>query len=176
LPGIHGGLGGEVSQAAIRQMLMSDLPIKLTADPSLYGASLTTKGSASGTLLGGNLSSIAHMIGAGLPSFDGAILMLEDTRQIGIGRVDRQLSQLKQSGAFVGLRGIAIGRFLGFEAYADRGWTLLDVLQDHFRALNVPIVGGFHFGHGENPMAVPVGVGAILDAATGSLLCGPLVR
>jgi muramoyltetrapeptide carboxypeptidase len=110
-----------------------------------------------------------------MPSLDGAILFAEDVRTAGLGQVDRELTHLIRSGALRGLRGVALGRFTGFEDYRDRGWTVLDVLRDHLAPLAVPVLGGLDLGHGEDPLATPIGATAHLDSAACTLIVEPAV-
>jgi len=142
----------------------------LRSQPDEISASVNAPGRATGPLLGGNLTAIRNMIGAGLPDLDGALLFLEDRRTIGLGQVDRQLTHLRRSGALDGLRGVVLGRFPGFEGYVDRDWALADVLQDQLTGLGVPVLGGIRFGGGGDP--VPVGAVAVLDADEGQLIVG----
>lgn len=133
-------------------------------------------GTATGHLIGGNLPAIANFIGAGLPSLDGAILFVEAERTIGLGQVDRQLTHLLRSGALRGVRGVALGRFPGFDDYTDRGWNLLDVLRDRLGLLRVPVIGGLDLGHGPDPLATPLGPTAVLDTSVGTLTVHPGVH
>lgn len=119
-------------------------------------------GSAEGPLLGGDLAAIRSMVGAGLPDLTGAILLLTGERTLGLGQVDRQLTHLRRAGILTRVRGVALGHFTGFDGYADRGWTLTDVLADHLRDLPVPVLAGLPVGPGHP--AVPVGTTAVLDA------------
>jgi len=175
VPSIHGCLVGARAAETARQLLLTTEPLTVTSDPALFGAQLRTTGShvapLRGRLVGGNLSAIAHQVGVALPSLAGGILLIEDERRIGIGRVDRQLTQLRKSGALEGLVGLAVGRLSGFEDYEDRGWTILDVLDDHVAALGVPVLGGLPIGHGGDQCCVPLGAMAELRPASGTLVC-----
>jgi muramoyltetrapeptide carboxypeptidase len=126
-------------------------------------------GRAEGILLGGSLTAMRAMVGAGLPDLTGAIVVLDDVRLLGLGQVDRQLTHLRVAGAFDGIRGVAVGRFTGFETLVDRNWTVLDVLRDQLTSLGVPVLGGLPLGPG--PGAVPIWLGrnALLDTRTGTL-------
>ncbi|MFF5099920.1 MULTISPECIES: hypothetical protein [Actinosynnema] len=115
-------------------------------------------------------------MGAGLPPLDGAILFLEAPRGIGLGQVDRQLTQLMRSGALRGVRGVALGRFPGFEDYEDRGWTVLDVLRDRLGALSAPVLGGLDVGHGDTPLSLALGPVGHLDTEAGTLTTEPATR
>jgi muramoyltetrapeptide carboxypeptidase len=74
------------------------------------------------------------------------------------------------------VRGVALGRFAGFDDYADRGWNLLDVLRDRLGLLRVPVIGGVDLGHGPDPLATPVGPTAVLDMSAGTLTVKPVVH
>jgi muramoyltetrapeptide carboxypeptidase len=177
LAGIYGTIADDANPAdkatidsveALRRALMTTQPVALRSQPGEISASVRAPGTVTGPLLGGNLTAIRNMIGAGLPDLDGAILLLEDRRTIGLGQVDRQLTHLLRSRALEGVRGIALGRFPGFEGFVDREWTLADVLRDRLTGLGVPVLGGLRFGNGFHP--VPVGAAVVLDADEGTLV------
>ncbi len=176
LPGVHGCLTGRQSVATAHSLLFDGDPVVVHTDPDAHSARVHRAGVASGPLVGGNLSSLSHLVGAGLPDLHGAILLLEDTRGMGLGRVDRQLTQLKRAGVFDAIAGVALGLFTGFDDYEDRGWSLVDVLRDHLEPLALPILGGLKIGHGDvdddgvmDQACVAVGATAVLDADAGTL-------
>jgi muramoyltetrapeptide carboxypeptidase len=175
MPGIHGCIAGPRAASTVRQLLMTDQPSVLHRDDRTYTAALSTRGQATGFLMGGNLMAVATLVGAGLPDLDGAILLLEAERPpgLGLGFIDRQLTQLLRSGALRGLRAIALGRFPGYEDHIDRGWTLLDVVADRLADLEVPILGGLELGHGADPLATVLGTHSHLDADAGTLTVQP---
>lgn len=173
IAGIHGFLAGARSAESTRRLLFETEPTTLHRDPDALTAAVSFPGTATGNLVGGHLGTVIGFIGAGLPSLDGAILFLEAPRAIGLGQVDRQLTHLMRSGSLRGLRGVALGRFPGFEDYTDRGWTVLDVLRDRLGALDVPVLGGIDVGHGDDPLSVPLGPVAKIDGDT--LTVGPAV-
>ena len=182
LPTVHGFLFqvGKQSIQTARSLLLDAEPVVVHRDSDAYSARNHNSGVAEGPLLGGNLSSLCHMVGAGLPPLHGAILLLEDKRDMGLGRIDRQLTQLRRAGAFDGLAGIALGLFTGFDDYEDRGWALEDVLQDHFGALDLPVLGGLPIGHNGfdeagvmDQACVALGANAVLDADSGTLTSYP---
>ena len=148
LPTVHGCLFGAAAIASAESLLMEADSVTVVSERAALSAQVHVPGRASGPLIGGNLSTVAHAVGSGLPSLDGAILLLEDERQIGIGRVDRQLVQLLRSGALDKLAGVALGLFTGFDEYVDRGWGVVEVLHDHLDRLGVPVLGGLKIGHG----------------------------
>ncbi|MDX8144053.1 LD-carboxypeptidase [Lentzea sp. BCCO 10_0061] len=176
IAGIHGFLAGARSAASTRSLLMETEPAVLRRDQEALTAAVQVGGVATGNLVGGHLGTLAWSVGAGLPELDGAILFLEAPRAVGLGHVDRQLTQLIRSGSLRGLRGVALGRFPGFEDYTDRDWTVLDVLRDRLEPLGVPVIGGIDVGHGDHPLSIALGPMAELDADSGTLTVGPAVR
>src|SRR5262249_46363076 len=84
LVGIHGALladGGEADVAAetessLRRALMTSEGAVLIARCEEPTAALTTAGTATGRLIGGNLDMVATAAGWALPDLDGAILLL----------------------------------------------------------------------------------------------------
>jgi muramoyltetrapeptide carboxypeptidase len=45
----------------------------------------------------------------------------------------------------------------------------MDILRDRLGDLGVPVLGGLPIGHGEGPVALPIGTMATLDADAGLL-------
>lgn len=176
LAGVHGFLAGSRSSEATRRLLMSSEPTTLHRDPRAMTVAAEVPGIATGDLVGGHLGTVAHAVGVGLPSLAGTILFLEAERSIGLGQIDRQLTQLIRSGALQGVRGVALGRFPGFEDYVDRGWNLVDVFKDRLGSLAVPVLGGIDVGHGPDPLSLPLGPVAVLDTDAGTLTVDPAVR
>lgn len=192
IPSVHGCVDGERAAGAVRQLLMGSDPLVLESVPDSVssavssqrvGSSLkTSPRRASGVLLGGNLREFAGLVGVGLPDLDGAILFIEDKQHAGIGQVDRNLTQLLRSGALDGVAGIVLGLFDEFAGFVDRGWGVVDVLQDRLGGLGVPILGGIKVGHGGFDSfgnweldALSLGSVAKMDVDAGTLTLGPCV-
>lgn len=165
LAGIHGPFNDE----ALRAVLMTADEIVVRRDPEEPTAALTTGGRATGFLMGGNLNTVAHAVGGELSRLDGGILLIEDNLGTGLGAIDRQLTQLIKSGLLDGLRGIAVGRFNGFEEACVNGWSVVEVMRDRFDLLDVPVLGGLPIGHGRQPATGPLGTVATIDPAAGTL-------
>jgi len=177
IPSIHGGIvsWNVTTQEAenrekLRRMLMTTAAVTITAKAEEQTAPLSTKGHATGFLMGGNQDMLATTAGWGLPSLEGAILLLEDVDKR-LGFIDRQLTMLTNAGHLRGIAGIAVGRYFkcGPDETTQGGWTALDVLRDRLERLNVPILGGLALGHGENTESIPIGTKATLDADKGTL-------
>ncbi|MGW6118312.1 S66 peptidase family protein [Nocardia sp. NPDC055165] len=173
VPGVHGCLAGRRSTETVHHLLTSPRPYVLERNSKLMSVAVESAGRAQGFAMGGSLAAMAGMVGAGLPDLTDSIVLIEAQRQIGLGQIDRQLTQLIRSGAFDGIRAFALGRFHGFEDYTDRGWNLIDVLRDRLVPLGKPILGGLEFGHGPDPHAIPLGTFAELDTDSGTLTLNP---
>ncbi|MEU4160110.1 LD-carboxypeptidase [Actinoplanes sp. NPDC026670] len=126
-------------------------------------------GQAHGTLLGGNLTLLAATTGTRhQPDLTGAILLIEEVNEAAY-RVDRMIVQLKRSGWFEGLAGVAVGSFTACPG-ADQ------VLAEHLNSSGIPVLANLPIGHGRTQMAVPLGVPAHLNADTGTLTVEPAVH
>jgi muramoyltetrapeptide carboxypeptidase len=177
---IHGCLVGTAAVASARSLMVDAEPVTVFSEPEALSARVRVSGRVTGPLVGGNLSTVAHAVGSGLPVLDGTILLLEDERRMGIGRVDRQLVQLLRSGSLDNLAGVALGLFTGFDGFTDRGWGVVEVLKDHLEPLGIPVLGGLKIGHGgvdaagsPDQVCVALGSVAVLDADRGTLTVGP---
>ncbi|WHA39728.1 S66 peptidase family protein [Agrobacterium larrymoorei] len=171
IPGIHGAAwlpdaANSISSPSFRDAVFTAEPVEIGTAPDNPTSVLTTTGQSRGILLGGNLDMIATAAGWCLPNLHGTILLIEDVEK-GIGHIDRTLMRLVKSGYLNGIRGIVVGQFTGFAP--SKGVTVVDVLRDRLADSNVPILGGLPLGHGSNPVAVPVGAEAVLDADKGTL-------
>ncbi|KAF9267365.1 peptidase S66, LD-carboxypeptidase A [Marasmius fiardii PR-910] len=112
--------------------------------------------SVRGRLLGGNLSVLASLVGSGfLPSFQGAILFIEDTGEAAY-RLDRYLTTLLRSQDFAGIVGIAMGQFVDGDTSS---YTALELLDFTLAPLGLPVLTGLPVGH-DTTTAMPLVLGA----------------
>ncbi|MEA3001714.1 MAG: muramoyltetrapeptide carboxypeptidase [Sphingomonadales bacterium] len=128
-------------------------------------------GKAAGTLVGGNLSVLASLVGTPwLPDFEHRILFLEDTGEAEY-RIDRMLTQLALAGILGKAAGIVFGQCTRCTAGTPNysGFTVPQLLQQHLAPLGVPAFHGANIGHVANQLAMPVGVRAEMDAAAGTI-------
>ena len=100
-----------------------------------------------------------HAVGARRPR--GGLVLLEDVNEKAY-RIDSYLTHLRRSGWFDGAAGVVLGSWADCEPAEP---VVADVLGD----LGVPILGDLGFGHGDDPITVPLGVLAELDADAGKL-------
>ncbi len=182
-PTIHGpnagSAWGKLSWEPFRAMVFEGR-LPLVANPPgdedrlvqrLYRTRTIRPGTATGRLLGGNLTVLAHLVGTPwLPNFDGAILFIEDVDEAEY-RIDRMLTQLGQAGILGKLAGLVFGQCTNCvgEGPSYGGFTLGDVLKQHVEPLGIPAYQGALFGHVADQFSLPVGCRAELDASAGTI-------
>lgn len=116
-------------------------------------------GHATGTLVGGNLTTLAHLTGTEYqPDLNGCILFIEDVSEAPY-RIDRMLSHLKLAGLLDGVAGVMAG---SFENCGDIG-LIHEILLDIFESDSVPVLAGVDAGHGVTNRAFVMGGRVILD-------------
>jgi len=127
-------------------------------------------GTAEGMLLGGCLSLLVSLVGT---RFDldtrGAILFWEEVDEEPY-RIDRMLNHLRMAGKFRGLRGMVVGRLQRCEGKAGSPrLPLKEVLRDHLRGTDFPVITHFPAGHAPGKVTLPLGLPARLDTRSGLL-------
>lgn len=127
----------------------------------LAGAGTVRAGRATGPLLGGSLTLLAHLCGTPyLPPLEGAILLLEDVDEKPY-RIDRYVTQLRLAGALSRVAGVAVGQVIGCDGGGLRG---AEVLRELVASLGVPAIEGIPAGHADANFALPLGATATLVA------------
>jgi muramoyltetrapeptide carboxypeptidase len=181
LAGLHGApfeesWAGPESARSFLDAVFTTADVTVRSRPGEPTSELTTSGRARGILLGGNQDATAISSGWTLPDLNGAILLLE-AYNLRLGHIDRQLTMLQKSGSLKGVRAMAVGQYTACDPSPDDqgGWSAIDVLRDRLGGLGVPILGGLPIGHGEHPIAIPLGTMAELDADARSLTVAPAV-
>ncbi|MFZ7125296.1 MAG: S66 peptidase family protein [Desulfobacterales bacterium] len=155
-------LDGEESSDALFSALAGNGPECIRAE----SGAVISPGKAAGVVLGGNLTCLCHMIGTPWqPDLRRRILILEDIGEMPY-RLDRMLTQMRLAGCLEGLAGVALG---GFDDTGVIAGPLMEVFQDAFADLGIPVVTGFPVGHGRRNLTVPIGRKAVLDAESMSL-------
>jgi muramoyltetrapeptide carboxypeptidase len=140
-------------------------------NPDLYNAIILNGGKCRGQLIGGNLSLIAALNGTpyGLKDTNGKILFLEDVSEAPY-RVDRMLTQMRQTIDMRSLAGIALGVFTRTENDLDSpSQSMIEVLRDRLGGLGIPVIYGLAFGHIRNQFTLPYGIRAELDTSDSTL-------
>jgi muramoyltetrapeptide carboxypeptidase len=136
-----------------------------TVDLQFAGAVSLRSGKCEGSVLGGNLTTLIHLLGTPfLPSLSGAILFVED-RGERLYRVDRMFTQLIHTGLAQNISGLILGEF------SENGPRdeLNDLVRERFAFASFPILSGAPLGHGRRNLTLPLGLPATLDAEAGTL-------
>jgi len=130
-----------------------------------FGMRTVHGGSATGPLIGGNLSLVAALAGTPYAAdFRDAILFLEEVNEAPY-RIDRWMTQLDLAVGFRKAAAVMIGicEDCGPE-HEDVSLTLDQTLDMHLQPLAIPAVTGYSIGHIRNQFTIPMGVEATLDA------------
>jgi muramoyltetrapeptide carboxypeptidase len=128
----------------------------------------TTNFATAGTLWGGNLALVAHLVGTPyFPRIDGGILFLEDVGEHPY-RVERMLYQLHHAGVLARQRAILLGQFTEYELNGnDGGYDLPAAVAQLRSLLPIPVLTGLPFGHVPDKLTLPTGGHCALDANNG---------
>ncbi|MCW3055291.1 MAG: hypothetical protein JWN14_4461, partial [Chthonomonadales bacterium] len=99
------------------------------------------------------------------PDFRDKIVLLEEVGEA-VYRADRDLMQLKNAGLLDQAAGFVIGTITRWQKEeSDPPVNTPHALwEDYFRDLGKPVITGFPFGHEKDPLTLPLGVRARLDA------------
>ena len=126
-------------------------------------------GTAQGALLGGNLALVQSLLATPWQiETDGALLFLEDIGEAPY-RVDRMLTQLRQTGALDRAAGILLGDFhVDDTALASVHAPMQSVLEERLEGLSIPVVCDMPFGHRPGSWTLPFGTRARLTAEAGT--------
>ena len=166
LPTIHGPMCTQLGEdpsalARLDALLKGNDAGAITWEPDTARGGL-----ARGLLAGGNLTTLASMCGTPLqPQFRDCIVLLEDLNEPPY-RLDRHVTQLLSSGAFVGVRAFVVGDLTG-PGEDPQGRT--EVVAERLLPLNVPVVFEAPFGHAGRNQPVLFGAHHELDAGEGRL-------
>jgi len=115
-------------------------------------------GSATGPLLGGNLSVLSRLVGTPYaPDWEDAILVLEDVAEPPY-RIDRMFAHLQHAGILSAVGGVILGDFGEGAAEADEPTLSLEtVFADYLKDRPYPIARGLQYGHLLPRYSLPIG-------------------
>ena len=139
-------------------------------ESNLYKTETIVAGKGRGRLIGGNLSLLSALAGTpfGLREMKGKILFIEDVGEQPY-RIDRMLTQMRQSFDLRSLAGIALGIFEDCNPRTKNTQTLSEVVKDRLGDIGIPVIYGLSFGHIRDQFTLPVGTEAELDTERATL-------
>lgn len=126
-------------------------------------------GEAEGEIIGGNLWSLATVVGTKycpLEIFDGKILFLEDIGKT-LDRIDAHLTLFKLLGVFKRVKGIVIGKLPDCKPPEKVSMSVRDFLEVCVGELDLPIIFDCDFGHVVDNLCLPLGCRVRLEATGG---------
>lgn len=128
------------------------------------GSPINKHGSATGVLLGGNLSLLVDALGTSdEPVTDGKILVVEEVDEY-LYKIDRMFVQLKRAGKLAGLSGLAVGYFSDVrDTELSFGESFEHIIRTHTKEYNFPVGFNFPIGHLEPNDAWISGATALLS-------------
>jgi len=133
---------------------------------------LRGSGMGRGRLVGGNLTSLVHLLGTPWDSrWDDCILLLEDTNEP-MYRLDRMLTQLALTGRLERLAGLLLGTFDTGNNDRQASLRLQEAVWSRVMELvgpEFPVWAAFPVGHQEKNETLPIGMEAIMESGTGTL-------
>lgn len=162
-------------QCLLKTVTQTTAPGGICDASTRKAVTILQKGTASGPLIGGNLSVFTNLLGTPyLPRFKGAIFLFEDVNEKPY-RFDARLTQLLNAGLLQQVAGVAVGTNRGCvdpDAAKLGGFqqSLEDVLRDRLLPLGIPVVMNLPFGHVRDNATLPMGLQATLDAENGDLI------
>lgn len=153
MPVLFGQPGGTAALESLRRALFGEA---LTYQAPPYP--LNRPGTATGELVGGNLSLLQTITGtASQASFAGRILFLEDLDEY-LYHLDRMLLHLHRSGQLTGVAGLVVGHFSQMrDNTVPFGQKAYEIIDHYARQYNFPVAYGFPTGHEAENMALVVG-------------------
>jgi muramoyltetrapeptide carboxypeptidase len=131
-----------------------------------------TPGTAQGPLIGGNLTTLCHLVGTpyALP-FAGQVLFLEDHNEPPY-RVDRLLQQLRLSGSLRSVKAMILGSFTCCENLQ----TIWEIFAALGKSLGIPILAGLPAGHQPDNFTLPIGAEVEVEAHQKQVSLVPGIR
>ena len=125
-------------------------------------------GVASGTIIGGNIGSLAILQGTDyMPSLHNSILFLEDNYPMTAEVFDRHLHSLILQKGFESVKGIVIGRFQK-ESHISMD-ALTTIIHSKKELRSIPVIAGADFGHTMPLLTFPIGGTIELEASSSAI-------
>jgi muramoyltetrapeptide carboxypeptidase len=125
-------------------------------------------GKAKGRLLGGNLTTLAHLLATPHElSWENIILFIEDVGESSY-RLDRLLTHLSQAKRLDGLSGLILGSFTNDkgEEEPDLTKTVYNRVLELFDEVDIPILANFPTGHSRRNLTLPLGINVEIDSSS----------
>ena len=143
--------------------------LQRAAQNAVYERYTIIPGTATGPLIGGNLSLVSAMVGTPHElDLAGKIVCIEEVDEEPY-HIDGMLTQLILSGSLNKAAAVVFGICSGCErpesgGDAPNSFTLREVVQERLAPLGIPSAYGLSFGHNIHNFTIPIGLQARFDA------------
>ena len=159
---LHAPMAAAFNEGECENEYILSLKHALEGQPADYNVAphpFNKKGKASGELVGGNLSLLAHLCGTRSDfKTKNKIFFLEDIGEY-LYSVDRMLIQLKRSGKFNKPAAVIIGSFTDMkDTERPFGKNAYEIIRDQLKDADFPICYNFPVSHEKENYALKIGV------------------
>ncbi len=149
LPSIHATMPlnfGEITEEAWQSLI--DALLGKTLSYTISANKNNQLGEAKGKLLGGNLSILYSLLGTDLqPDYTNSILFIEDLAEQ-LYHIDRMFYAFQHAGILNQIKGLIVGGMTDLKDTATPiGFSLEELILQHFQYRSIPIVFDFPAGH-----------------------------
>ncbi len=164
---LHSPMAGAFNEGGDKNEFILSLKNALEGGKSKYTCEVhpfNQKGTATGELVGGNLSLLAHLTGTDSDiKTKGRILFIEDIGEQ-LYNIDRMMHQLKRSGKLSRLEGLVFGEFTDTkDTERPFGKTVYEILRDIIQEYEYPVCFDFPVSHTDRNYALKIGVEYVLE-------------
>lgn len=158
---LHAPMAAAFNDGGYNSMYIRSVKEALEGKEAYYTSppySYNKTGTATATLIGGNLTLLAHLIGTRSDyKTKGKLLFLEDVGEY-LYNIDRMLLQLKRSGKLNKLAGLIIGGFTDVkDTERPFGKAVYEIISDQVADYDYPVCFGFPVSHEKENVALKVG-------------------
>ncbi|HEY4205427.1 MAG TPA: LD-carboxypeptidase [Puia sp.] len=159
---LHAPMAGAFNDGGAEGVYVASLRAAMEGKKSFYSCEthpFNRMGRATGALVGGNLSLLAHLCGTSSEiKTKGRILFLEDVGEY-LYNLDRMLHQLKRNGRLARLAGLVIGGLTDTkDTTRPFGQTVHEIIRDIVREFDYPVCFNFPVSHGGDNYALKHGL------------------
>lgn len=158
------------SRACLLHAMTTTEPLGEIKNPAQEEIKVLVEGTATGEIVGGNLSLIANTLGTPYEiDTKDKILFLEDVREAPYN-VDRMLTQLALARKFSEAAGIVLGTWEEcVPKDEEKSFSVEDLFREIIAPFAKPTIYNLQIGHSDINIAIPFGVKANLDATNQKL-------
>jgi muramoyltetrapeptide carboxypeptidase len=155
--------GTDATSTLMRDLLLGSVPkYRVPAHPQ------NIKGSATGTLVGGNICTFAPNLGSQADATEGKdlILFVEEVEE-SMHNIDRQMRILQMNGVLDRCKGVVLGEFAGcgteFKDEDGQTKSVEAMLHELLAPYGIPVLCGFPAGHGDVNLPLVMGASVTVD-------------